>query len=64
MIFEYDNTLEKAGIKTGYVFSYFLFTTILFFIILSLDKPLGYFHVMLLSLGIVFVGFLIKRFLK
>lgn len=67
MIFEQNKSIEKFGQRTGYIFSYFLFTTILFFILTLLDKipeSWSYFRVMGITILIVFIGFLIKRLLK
>ena len=67
MILEENNTIEKVGEKLGYVFSYFLFTTILFFILLLLKKlPESWFyiHVMGIVILIVITGTIIKRLLK
>ena len=67
MIFEENKTFEKLGEKLGYIFSYFLFTTILFFILGVLKKipeSWSYIHVMGIVILIALVGVIIKRFLK
>ena len=67
MIFEQDKSLEKLGEKLGYVFGYFLFTTVLFFILLLLKKipeTWSYFHVMGITILIIFAGTVLKRLLK
>ena len=67
MIFEHKNPIERIGEKVGFVFSYFLFTTILFFILTVLNKipsTWTYFHVMGITLLITLIGNLVKRFLK
>jgi|TARA_Y100000310_G_scaffold312853_1_gene360594 hypothetical protein len=67
MIFEENKTIEKIGEKSGYVFSYFLFTTILFFILILLKKipeSWSYIHVMGITILIALIGVAIKRFLK
>jgi hypothetical protein len=67
MIFEQNKTIEKFGKKIGYIFSYFLFTTILFFILTILKKipeTWSYIHVMGITVLIALTGALIKRFLK
>ena len=67
MIFEQNKSIEKFGQRTGYIFSYFLFTTILFFILTLLNQvpdSWSYFHVMGITILIVVIGFAIKRFLK
>ncbi|MBU90158.1 hypothetical protein CMO94_01345 [Candidatus Woesearchaeota archaeon] len=67
MIFEENKTIEKIGEKSGYIFSYFLFTTILFFILILLKKipeSWSYIHVMGITILIALIGVAIKRFLK
>ena len=67
MNFEEDKKLEKLGEKTGYLFSYFMFTTILFFVLTFLDKmPAGwaYFHIMTITMSIAVSGTALKRSLK
>jgi len=66
MQFEGHKSIEKFGEKIGFIFSYFLFTTILFGIIMFLNKLHGmtYLHIMGISLLIIFTGILIKRFLQ
>jgi len=66
-MFEQDKSVEKWGEKVGYISSYFLFTTILFFILTLLNKipeSWSYAHVMGITILIVFIGFVIKRLLK
>lgn len=67
MIFEENKTIEKLGEKLGYIFSYFLFTTILFLILIFLKKipeSWSYFHVMGITISIAVIGIVIRRFLK
>ena len=67
MIFEENKTIEKLGEKLGYIFSYFLFTTILFLILIFLKKnpeSWSYFHVMGITILIAISGIVIRRFLK
>lgn len=59
--------IEKLSKKIGYIFGYFLFTTILFFILNLLNKipkTWDYFHIMGITLLIIIVGVLIKKILK
>jgi len=59
--------MRKIGIWVGYVIMYFIFTTILFFILKLLHKipeNWNYFHVILITLTIVLLGTLIKMLLK
>ena len=58
---------KKRGEKIGYVIMYFIFTTILYFILKLLDKipdSWTYFHVLSLTLSIVLLGTLIKLLLR
>ena len=67
MIFKQKLSIERLGEKVGYIFSYFLFTTILFFILTLLNKipeSWSYVHVMGITILIVLIGFMIKRLLK
>ena len=67
MIFEENKTIIKFGIVIGYLFSYFLFTTVLFFILVVLEKipeSWSYIHVMEITILIALVGFLTKKLLK
>lgn len=67
MIFEENKNIEKVGGVVGYLFSYFLFTTILFFILVLLRKipeSWSYFHVMAITILIAFLGIIIKRLLR
>jgi len=67
MIFEQNRSIEKLGEKLGYIFSYFLFTTILFLILGLLKKipeSWSYIHVMVVTIFIAFIGIALKRILK
>ena len=67
MIFEQDKRIEKIGEKAGYLLSYFLFTTILFFILAVLRKipeSWSYLHVMAITILIAFMVYGIKMVLK
>jgi len=67
MIFEKNETAEKLGERLGYIFSYFLFTTILFFILTLLEKipeSWSYPYVMGITILIASIGIGIKRFLR
>jgi len=55
------------GEKIGYALAYFLFTTVLFFILKLLDKipnSWSYFHIMMITFLIALLGVVIKRFLE
>ena len=59
--------MKKIGKWTGYVIMYFIFTTILFFILKLLHRipeNWNYFHVVLITIMIVLLGTLIKMLLK
>lgn len=67
MIFERNKSIEKFGEKIGFIFSYFLFTTILFFILTLLTKipeSWSYFHIMAITFLIALLGIIIKKLLK
>lgn len=67
MQFEPNTTLETWGYRTGFTFSYLVFTTILFFVLTWLDKlpeAWTYFHVMGLTVLIVLLGLGIQRMLR
>lgn len=59
--------VERFGEKIGFLFSFFLFTTMLYFILFFLGKLSAtwtYFHVMGITFSIVLVGMIFKRLLK
>lgn len=59
--------LEKLGEYAGFILMFFIFATILFFILTFLDKipeSWTYFHVIFLVLFINIIGFLIKKTLR
>lgn len=61
------NFNEKIGERAGYLASYLLFTTILFFVLkLSNKMPESwdYTNVMLITFIIALIGVIIKRLLK
>jgi len=67
MIFEQNNSIERFGEKIGYVFAYFLFTTILFFALTLLNKipsSWSYSYIMIITFTITLIGIVIKRFLE
>lgn len=58
---------EKYIELIGYILMYFIFTTILYFILKSLDKipeRWNYFYIMAITLLIVFIAKLIRRYIK
>ena len=58
-----NSFLEKTTKTMGYLFGYFLFK-ILLFLILNRLQNWNYFHIMGLTLLIVFIGTLLKKLLK
>jgi len=67
MKFEYNKALNKLHWNLGYLFSYFLFTTILFYILTFLNKlpnSWNYTHIMGITLTIVLIGTALKRLLR
>ena len=66
MKFDYETNDEQVGIKVGFTIAYFLFTTILF-AALSFTGKLGgmnYFHVMLTTSAIVYIGLYLRKALR
>lgn len=66
MIFEQNKSIENTGEKIGYLFSYILFTTIVFFIFSFLNKlpsNWSFFHITGVTLLIAIIGIIIKRVL-
>ena len=67
MKFEKDKTPKKFGKNIGYLVAYFIFTTILYFVLKFFDKipeSWTYFHVMGITLIIAVVGYILGRLLK
>jgi len=67
MIFRKQHLAETWGKRAGYLFAYFLFTTLLYFILLLLHKlPVrwNYIHIMIVTLMVTLTGAIIKRLLK
>lgn len=67
MRFEENKFAEKLGVKIGYLFGYFLFTTILFFLLRLTDKiPSNwiYLDIMIITFLITLIGITLKKFLK
>lgn len=57
----------KIGNTVGYAFGYFLFTTILYFILKWLNKipeTWNYFYIMGITFSIILVGGIIKKILR
>jgi hypothetical protein len=58
---------RTIGVVVGYAFSYFLFTTILYWVLFLLKKlPTSWFyiHIMAITATIAVLGFGIRRLLK
>jgi len=67
MNFEKEDFYKRAGEYVGYLSMYFIFTTILYFILKILGKlPLSwnYLYVLNLTLFIVLIGILVGRVLR
>lgn len=66
MNFKSKTFSEGFGEKAGYVFSYLLFSTILFILLVLLKKipeSWNYFYILPITFLIASAGWLIKRFL-
>jgi hypothetical protein len=67
MEFEQDKSIVLWGQKAGYLFSYALFTAILYFVLNFTGKipaEWSVFHIAILTLCIVFAGIVITRLLR
>ena len=65
MKFEENSFIKKFGEKIGYLFGYFLFTTILFFVLsFSSNNEINYFSVVLITIVITGLGMILKRALR
>jgi len=67
MIHRDDKNSPKVGKIVGYLFSYFLFATVLYFILKYTDKlpnNWSYINIVLLTLGIVFIGLILGKILR
>jgi Na+-driven multidrug efflux pump len=67
MILEKEEPFEKYGVIIGFLFSFFLFTTILFFVLSLLNKipdTWSYLHIMIITVVISLIGTAFRRFLK
>jgi len=67
MEFNKNNKITAIGEKLGYIFSYFLFTTILY-IILNLLKKIpeswSYLNIMIITFIIALAGIIIRKILR
>ena len=62
-----SNKKERFGEKIGYILSYFVFTTILYFLLKLLNKIPShwtYLHIMVITFLIALIGVLVARKLK
>ncbi len=64
MIFEENKFVIKLGEKIGFLFSYCLFTTILFFVLSFSGHGLVFWKVAIITFIITLIGLIIKRVLK
>lgn len=67
MVIKFENNKKdnKVFEVLGFLFSYFLFTTVLYLIFVIIKKEdLTYIHFMAISLFVTLIGFSIKKVLK
>jgi len=67
MDFKHKTSNENLGFKIGFLLSYFIFTTILFYLLTFLSKvpsDWNYLNIMSITAGISILGIVIKRLLK
>lgn len=60
------NKYNDYGVKVGFVFAYFLFTTILYLLLSGVSKSdqFRYYNIMIFSSGISYLGLLLKEIYK
>lgn len=67
MILESQKKIEKLGERVGYVLAYFLFTTVLYSILIiwhKIPSSWSYVHIVFISLLAVALGIFLERILK
>lgn len=67
VVFEQNQAIKKIGYGLGYIFSYFLFTTLLFLMLSLLGKipsSWGYIHITAITFAIALIGIAVRRLLK
>ena len=67
VVFEQNDAIKKIGYGSGYIFSYFLFTTLLFLMLSLLGKipsSWNYIHIMAITLTIALIGIAVRRLLR
>ncbi len=67
MISKQNKGVERSGEILGYTFSYFLFATSLFFILVfskKLPQSWSYIHIIGVTALIALIGTMVNRFLK
>ena len=67
MFSEKNKTMEKIGKKIGYILGYFIFTTVLFYVLTYFNKlPSNwtYFNIMSITLITALIGIFLRRILK
>ena len=58
---------KKIGFAAGFTLSYFVFTTLLYFILKFVNKlpnDWTYFHIVGITLSIIIIGIIIKKLFK
>lgn len=67
MIFERNRFYDQLGEKLGFVFSYLIFTAVLYFILAltaKLPETWSILHVAAITFGIVILGLVVQRLLR
>jgi len=67
MNFENNNYFEKTGKYFGFILMFFLFSTILYFVLNYTNKipdSFQYYNIFFITVPIILIGSLIKLFLK
>lgn len=67
VVFEQNNAIKKIGYGLGYIFSYLLFTALLFLMLSLLGKipqSWSYIHILTITFAIALIGIAVRRLLR
>ncbi len=66
-LFSKNNTLKKTGKLLGFAISFFLFSTIFYFVLTFTEKipdDWTVFHISVILIGVLIVSYIIKKILR
>jgi hypothetical protein len=67
MEFDKNHSNFSISVYAGYLFSYFIFTTVLYFILTLLNKipcEWTYFHVMIITISLIIISKILGKILE